>query len=281
MKNFLLIGLFTVAVSLFYTGVAQFLPQLENRPPAEVALGSKIGPEELSAIGAGVFDANCSQCHKLGEGGRAPDLNGMGPRAADRAAERSAESGQTFTDIDYLVEALCKPGDYLVEGFGNIMPPQGKALSGGQLLAVVAYLQNLGGDATVRGTDVDPIKRFGCLSGGGSAMAGGGGEAEPAAKDPVGPPEKVFDAFGCSGCHATEDEERKIGPSLWGVGKRLTKGELYDSILAPDAQLTPADPPYALGVMKETLNGNGFYERMTPADIQALVTWLAANKGGE
>ncbi|HIE70200.1 MAG TPA: c-type cytochrome, partial [Planctomycetes bacterium] len=114
MKNFLLISLFSVAVSLFYTGVAQFLPQLEKRPPAEVALGSKIGPEELASIGAGVFEANCVSCHKLGESGRAPDLSGMGPRSEDRAAARSVESGATYTGVDYLVESLCKPGDYLV-----------------------------------------------------------------------------------------------------------------------------------------------------------------------
>jgi len=33
--------------------------------------------------------------------------------------------------------------------------------------------------------------------------------------------------------------------------------------------------------MKQTLDGNGFYKKMTPADYQALVDWLAANKGGE
>ena len=202
-------------------------------------------------------------------------MSGIGPLLASRAAARTAETGEKFTEVDYLVEALCKPGDYLVEGFGNIMPPQGKVLSGGQILAVVAYLQEQGGVATVKGTDVDPIKRFGCVVGGGA----GGGEAGPAKKVAVGPPAKVYDKFGCSGCHATDGPERKIGPSLFDVGKRLTKAELYESLLDPDGTITEGDPPYASGVMKDTLNGNGFDEQMPPADFQALVDWLAGLKG--
>jgi len=271
LNNFISISLFTVAVSLLYTGVAQFLPQLESHPPARVELGSNIGPEELSAIGAGVFEANCVQCHKAGESTRAPDLAGIGNRAADRAAER----GSDYTDVDYLVEALCKPGDYLVEGFGNIMPPQGRALSGGQILAVTAFLQNMGGEATVKGTTVDPVVRFGCASGGSAGAAGG---AEEVSADPVGPPEKVFESFGCSGCHVLDDATRGIGPSLQAVGARLSKGNIYEAILAPDAKMAEGDPPYAPGVMKKTLDGNGFYQRMTPADYQALVDWFAGMK---
>jgi cytochrome c2 len=278
MKNFLQIAFFTIAVSLMYTGVAQFLPQLENHPPAVVALGSKIGPEELVPIGQGAFEANCVQCHKMGESGRAPDLASMGSLAADRAAARAQETGKPYTDVDYLMESLCKPGDYVVEGFGNIMPPQGKALSGGQLLAVSAYLQSLGGEATIKGTDVEPVTRFGCVSGGGPGMVAAAEEAAPAA---VGPPSTVYEKYGCSGCHLFEDDSRKIGPPMYGIGKRLNKGEIYEAILAPDAVIAKGDLPYGGGVMQKTLDGNGFYKQMTPADYQALVDWLAANKGEE
>ena len=278
MKNFVQIAVFTLIVSMMYTGVAQLLPQQPNHPPAEVALGSKIGPDELVPIGQEAFEGICLQCHKMGESGRAPDLSSIGSVAHDRARERASKSGKPFTDIDYLVEALCKPGDYLTEGYGNIMPPQGKSLSGGQILAVVAYLQSLGGDATVKGTDVDPVLRFGCTSGGG-AMAGGG--EEEAAPADLGPPDQLYEKFGCSGCHSIDSMDRKIGPPLLGVGKRLTKGQIYEAILAPDATMTQADPPYAGGVMKQTLDGNGFYKQMTPEAYQALVDWLAANKGEE
>jgi cytochrome c2 len=277
MKDAITIAVFTVTVSLIYTAIAQVLPQLENHPPANVELGSNIGPEELAAAGADSFAANCTSCHKAGENGRAPDISDIGARADERAAMRAAETGESYTGVDYLVEALCAPGDYLVEGFGNIMPPQGRSLTGGQILAMTAYLQTLGGDATVRGTAVDPVMRFGCVSGG--AAAAGAPMAEAAAPVSVGTPDKAYEKFGCSGCHALEGDERKIGPSLYDVGKRLSKGEIYESILAPDAAMSAGDPPYAGGVMKSTLDGNGFYTSMTPADYQALVDWLAAKKG--
>jgi cytochrome c2 len=274
MKDLLMISVFTLGVTLLYTGVAQVLPQLENHPPAVVALGSNIGPEELAPIGAGVFEANCVACHKMGQSGRAPDLSIIGVTAFDRAAGRAAETGESFTDVDYLLESLCKPGDFLVEGYGNIMPNQAKALSGGQLLAVVAFLQNLGGEATAKGTDVDPVLRFGCASAAGAAPA-----AAPAKAAAVGPPEKVYEKYGCSGCHSIDSDERKIGPSLADVGKRLTKGQLYEAMLDPDGTMAVGDPPFDKGVMKSTLDGNGFYTDMTPGDYQALVDWLAGKKG--
>lgn len=275
MKHFLLIFSFTVVVSLMYTGVAQFLPQLPSYPPTKVELGSNIGPSDLAAAGQGVFDSNCLQCHKFGEVARGPDLAGMGQRAHARAAERAEKTGKPYTDVDYLVEALCKPGDYLVEGFGNIMPPQGKALSGGQVLAAVAFLQDLGGEANVKGTDVESVERFGCVAAGGG---GGGGEAAAEA-EPVGSPEEVVQTFGCTACHSIDSDARLMGPSLFDVGARLGKGELYESLLAPDAALAPGTPPYPGAVMKGTLEGNGFYDRMTPSDYQALVDWLAGKKG--
>ena len=268
------IAVFTVVVSLLYTGLGQMLPQLESHPPAVVELGAKIGPEELAPIGAEVFEANCLQCHKIsGDATRAPVLGNIGQLAHERASERATETGKAFTDVDYLLESLCKPGDYLVEGYGNIMPPQGKALSGGQMLAVVAFLQNMGGEATVKGTDVDPVLRFGCSSAPGAAPA-----AEESAPAPVGGPEQVFTKFGCGGCHALDSPDRSIGPSLQGLGNRLSKGEIYEAILAPDAAIAVGDPPYAGGVMQTTLDGNGFYKQMTPADYQALVDWLASLK---
>ena len=267
MKNFIGIFALTLIVSLLYTSVGQMLPQLENRPPPEIAAGSAIGAEALAEAGAGVFAANCAQCHKLGQSARGPDLAAVGARASNRAAERSAQTGKPYTDVDYLIESLCKPGDYLVAGFGNIMPPQNKAISPGQILAVAAFLQNLGGEATVTGQTTKPLARFGCTA---AATAAAATEDKQ-----VGPPEKVFEKFGCSSCHALQTPERRQGPSLKGVGKRLNKGDIYEAILAPNATIAKGDPPFEANMMSKTLEGNGFYEQMSPGDYQALVDWLA------
>jgi len=273
MKNFIFTAFLTVVVSVTYTGIAFLLPQQPEYPAPEVELGSNIGPEKLAEAGAQVFE-KCSQCHKLGENSRAPDLSGMGMRAMGRAEER----GPDFTDVDYLIESICDPNAYIVEPFGRGgMTAMQSQLSGGQILAVTAYLQTLGGEPTVKGTDIKPLERFGCLTGGSAAAAGG---AAKKAAAPVGAPADIFNNFGCSSCHSIADDSKKSGPTLYDVGKRLSKGEIYESILSPDKVIAKG---FSGGLMKKSLAdpSNGFYDQMTPADYQALVDWLASHRGEE
>ena len=86
--------------------------------------------------------------------------------------------------------------------------------------------------------------------------------------------------FGCIACHQLAAPVRTLGPALNDIGTRLSTSEIYESILDPDAVMAEGDPPYPPGVMKATLDGNGFYERMTAEDYRALVEWLATHKGG-
>ena len=273
MKRYLGILLLTLLVSLLYTGVAQLLPQLESHPPARLdRLPSDVSPETLAEMGRSVFDSVCAACHRIGQpGGRGPDLAGVGARARDRARERASATGQPYADSDYLLEALCKPGDYVVATFPNIMPAQGRQLDGGQILAVAAFLQNLGGEATLSGNDVEPLRRFGCPT----TVGSDGASAAPAGP-PFGPPAQLFTEV-CVACHAIDDPSRRVGPSLFDIGARRSKGEIYESILAPDAVTAEGFPA---SVMRATLDGNGFYGRMTPADYRGLVDWLAEHRGG-
>jgi cytochrome c2 len=264
MKNFINIALFTFVVSLVYTGIAQVLPQLEGKPPPKVEFGANTSPSDLAAAGAEVFQGPCTACHKLNEAGRGPALGTIGAAAQNRAAERG------ITDVEYLVEALCKPGDYVLEGFANIMPPQQANLKPGQLQALVAYLQSLGGDATVKGTDTQVFEDYGCGAGSGGAAAGGGAVA--AAPKPVGSPEEVFAEFGCIGCHAIDSDKAGIGPSLKGIGKRMDKWEILDAVLDPDAVIADG---YEGGVMGGALAARNFYSRMSGKDHKAFVDWLA------
>ncbi len=262
MKNFINIALFTLVVSLVYTGIAQVLPQLEGKPPPKVEFGANTSAPDLAVAGAEVFQGPCAACHKLNEPGRGPALGSVGATALNRAAERG------ITDVEYLVEALCKPGDYVVDGYANIMPPQQANLKPGQIQAVVAYLQSLGGDATVKGTDTQVFKDYGCVTAG----ATGGGGAVAAAPKPVGSPEESFKEFGCEGCHALDSDEKKTGPSLKGIGKRMDKWEILDAILDPDATITEG---YDGGLMGGALAARSFYTRMSGKDYKAFVDWLA------
>jgi len=265
MKNFLNISLFTLLVSLVYTGIAQILPQLEGKAPPKVEFGANTSAEDLAAAGSDIFQTNCTQCHKMAEAERCPPLGNIGALAHDRARER----GGNYTDVDYLVESLCKPGDYLVDGYGNIMPPQQRAMKPGQMQALVAYLQTLGGDASLKGTDIESFERFDC---GAAASGGGGGAVAAAAPEPVGTPEEAWNNFGCSGCHSIDSAEIKTGPSLQGIGSRMEKWEILDAIVNPDATLAEGYDP---GLMEGALAARDFYSRMSGKDYQAFVDWLS------
>jgi len=264
MKNFINIALFTLVVSLVYTGIAQILPQLEGKAPPKVEFGANTSAVDLAVAGADVFAGPCSACHKISEEGRGPALGNIGAAAHSRGAERG------LSDVGYLVEALCKPGDYVVPGFDDIMPPQQANLKPGQLQAVVAYLQSLGGDPTVKGTDTQVFIDYGCATAGGT---GGDGAATTAKAAPVGTPEEAFKEFGCVGCHAIDSDEKKTGPTLKGLGSRMEKWEILDSLLNPDATITPG---YDGGVMEGALAARDFYTRMSGKDYKAFVDWLAS-----
>ena len=57
-----------------------------------------------------------------------------------------------MSDVEYLAECLYEPNVFIVPGFNPGMPQINKApiaLSDAEILAVIAYLQSLGGEPTV------------------------------------------------------------------------------------------------------------------------------------
>jgi nitric oxide reductase subunit C len=94
--------------------------------------------DPVAAEGQTVFKQNCASCHAVtGEtiivG---PSLAGIASRAANRVEGQSA--------ADYLQLSILRPGDYVVEGFSELMPTNfGTTLSGEQLDALLAYLMTL------------------------------------------------------------------------------------------------------------------------------------------
>ena len=148
MKNFLKIFLFTLLVTGFYTYVGQMVPQTEVYPPKDREIKADMTTDEMVEAGQEIVGGKgtCMGCHTLGsdKAGRFPDLGGIGARAASRKPGMS--------DVDYLAECLYAPNAYIVPGFNPGMPQINKApigLSDGEILAVIAYLQSLGGEPTV------------------------------------------------------------------------------------------------------------------------------------
>ena len=167
-----------------------------------------------------------------------------------------------------------KPGDHIVDGYANFMTKFDGLLEGGQLIALVAFLQDLGDVASVNGLEIDLVTQY-CPT----SASGGGASAAPAAA-PVAvkaseSPAEAIDEFACASCHAMDSEAGLAGPGLGSVGSRLDKDALLEALLTPDDTLAEGFP----AMMGGALNGNGFYDRMTADNMAALVDHLSELKG--
>jgi len=142
------IAALALATTGFYTYIGQLVPQKEVYPPAEVALSKEMSPDEMRRVGREIMEGKglCFTCHTVGKKGalRFPDLEGVGARAGQRIAGLS--------DVEYLAESLYEPEKFIVSGFNPGMPVINKppiGLTDDEILAVIAYLQSLGGTTTV------------------------------------------------------------------------------------------------------------------------------------
>jgi mono/diheme cytochrome c family protein len=137
-----------VLTTAFYTYLGQLVPQKQVAAPQVIELSEDLTTADLIDIGAGIADGKglCLTCHTIGDSGalRFPDLAGIGSRAATRI--------EGMSGLEYLAQSLYEPDVYLVEGFNGGMPKINKApigLTDDEILAVLAWLQSLGGDPTV------------------------------------------------------------------------------------------------------------------------------------
>src|SRR5437879_3042672 len=147
------VSAFALVVMGTYTYYANSIPQLQSKPPAELSLeGGNVTPSQLVKAGEEIFKTKgtCEICHRIGQKGtRAPDLAGIGARAAKTKPGLSAKQ--------YIIESLLQPGAYLVEGYPNIMPQVDKppiALNRSELWALAAFLESLGGNVDVTLDDI-------------------------------------------------------------------------------------------------------------------------------
>ena len=112
------------------------------RPEAQNVL---FPPEDPVALGRQILAAGsypCASCHVLSDlgwqGNVGPNLDDIGNRAATRRGG--------FTAEEYLANSIRHPGEYVVPGYGNLMPQfnPDPALTNympdDHLNAIVAYL---------------------------------------------------------------------------------------------------------------------------------------------
>ena len=230
---------FSLAVIWFYAFVAGLVP--ESSTAVSVTELDWSDPDAVAELGALVFNGKgqCSACHTVDTSappGRCPDLTDIGVNAATRVSGMEAKA--------YLIESMYQPANFLVPGYGKIMPEVWKApinLSKLEIEAVIAYLQSQGGEIDPTPFD-EPIDR---------ADIGTTAEALPPLL--TGDPElgkKVFVDAACISCHAvtgiespaageatSEDFEVVTAPDLSEIAAFNDMRYLEESILVPGAQI--------------------------------------------
>ncbi|ODS33699.1 MAG: subunit 1 of alternative cytochrome bd quinol oxidase (CydA) [Candidatus Scalindua rubra] len=256
-KTVLLKGmLFSAALIGFLTLYSNKIPQIESRVPEDVVvLEQELTQEKIVRIGKDIFQGkgNCYVCH-LEAGGRGPNLEDIGLTAETR------ETG--ISSKDYLMESLIQPMAYLVKGFEPIMPLANKppvSLNHGELLAVVAYLQSLGGVVTITPTDI-PVGAFAPVTAKEIILTRGN----------ISAGKLVFEDKGCAVCHKIVAEEgAELAPNLFDIGDRADIEFIKESIIDPSAKTVEG---YDLAMPE-------YEEELTIKEFNDLIAYLQSFKG--
>jgi len=270
MNTGLKILLFVLAVLAFYSYVGNTVPQKITYPPETAELSGDMTTDELVEAGAQIVagKGTCLGCHTVGSTVEAsslrfPDLGNIGGIAGTRIEGKSA--------LEYLAESLYDPAKYIVEGFLPGMPVVSRppiGLTDNEILAVMAYLQSLGGTATITLATTHSFTGQGASESSAAAPA----VALGAGLDGQG----VFDTYMCATCHNIDLPDRLVGPSLFDVGSRLTRGEIYEAVMDPDATIAEGYPGV---VMATTLGASGFNQKVSPEEVRSLVNFLVEHTG--
>jgi mono/diheme cytochrome c family protein len=270
---------FSLEATLAYTIVGNLVPQIESRPQAELQLSADATPEQLVKAGEQIFygKGTCALCHAVeaSEAARCPMLGAgpLGPAMGARAEERIKEpgyKGNAKNGVEYLVESLTHPGDYLVQGFPPIMPVINKppiGLNTDEIAAVIAFLQNVQGGQV----SVTPKQVTAFLGTEGTASASTAAAQPAVATATNRQPEQLIAELACVACHKFDDAGPLVGPSLWDIGARHDDAYIRQAILDPNAVVAEGFPPM---LMPPDLG-----EKMSGAEFERLVQWLKQHTG--
>jgi len=257
-----------LGATLFYTWVGSLVPQKEVHPPEVVELADDLSTEELVEIGKTIYEGKglCNTCHTIGKSGalRFPDMAGIAETASTRVPG--------FGQLDYLAQSIYQPNAFIVPGFNPGMPAIDKppiGLSDGEILSVIAYLQTLGGEATVSvGTqlpyadgaeptsDVDPAGGTEVAD----AIAGSDTVAPPQtatvtqAGAAAGPAQALLERYACNECHGEGGEASRLA----GLGTRRTPADIRRA-------LVDHEPPLPAS----------YTGRVTLAEVSAMTEYLS------
>lgn len=270
-KSFLLIVGFCVIVLGSFVGICNYVTQVSGGGGSGGADTGGISAEVGKEIYFG--DGQCSTCHKVGGEGsatRCPDHEGV----FATAIKRMEETGDT-SPMEYLVRSIVEPQAYIVKGYGKIMPKVFDPpimLSREKILAVLAYLQSLGGEE-----DIDAVMKFKDM-----IPEGGKGEQEkpwvpPIVADAAAGEKLFFDTngpAGCVKCHTIMNRGNTVCPNLNGIGAVQKPEYFVESVLQPSAVIVNG---YETVLLEDTYGViySGIIKRDTEDEID-----IAVDEGG-
>lgn len=254
--------------------------------------------------GAELFANNCANCH----GGDGKGLPNVAPALNSKYffTQRSVDVGWAGSMADYveLTVAAGRPSKVGMQ-WAQIMPTWsshfGGPLRDDQVLHVVNFVMNWEGDALQQSAEEDPFQCFRgvptkaqegdkspealnikiCSAEGTSTLPGEPLPTPTTPSETTGPrpPQELFVAMGCSGCHnldlmQTPDTLGQPGPNMGNLpetaGQRVAGQDaatyVHTSIVEPNAFVNEG---YVAGIMPQT-----FSQQMSEEEINGLVTWL-------
>ncbi|MET0003023.1 MAG: c-type cytochrome [Candidatus Thiodiazotropha sp.] len=268
---------FSLALTLLFTFVTYLLPQVEGEAPVEKELDlSTLTMDDFIAMGEDLFNnkGTCTLCHKPAPLGRAPDIQGedMVALSSQRLTDERYQ-GEAKNAADYMLESMVDPSRYVVATWGkkgtddreSPMPAVDKSpieLSKIEMDAIIAYLQAKdGNEVTVALPSPEEA----------ASVVGSDRKSSETAVPPA-PAATVDEALGkyaCTSCHAMESSNTLVGPGLVDIGSRLSKDEIRQSIIDPNAVIAEGFPAAMPA---------DFATKMTVSELDMIVAYLAEKK---
>ncbi len=248
MHYFLKTLVFVASVLLVFTYIAYSIPSQPSLPPEEGSIDFEAvkTKNDLVFLGQKIFfgKGKCALCHTLsGEGGRCPNLAGIGAKLSRDFIYESLTNPQAFVYKQYQYNPP--------KHFGAVMPAVNKppiGLSDNELLAVIAFIQSTGGPEYVT---VDPSE----LVKPAEAVIMVAGDPKRGAS--------VFRKLGCRNCH--------------GESKIQSKEKIISDLVPKSQQ---GNAIFLLGALQEsrTADHKGFSARLSLSDLNDLAGYLAGFK---
>jgi mono/diheme cytochrome c family protein len=271
MPNIVRVLGFSLTIVLFFTLVANILPQVEGEAPVDKKVDlSALTMDTFIDMGEDIFKGKgtCTLCHN--NMGRAPDILAFDAVAtANDRLSNSKYKGNAVDPQSYFLESMKDTSMFVVEGFGqkgsndtiSPMPAANKppiGLSNIEMDAVIAFLQSKdGNDVTV------------------TLPTGDTSQLQQKTEEPALPvlaktAEEAVTKFACTACHSVAGSKSLIGPDLSDIGTRLSKSEILESIVYPSAVIAKGFPP----IMPANVA-----DKISPIELRMLVDYLSNQKG--